>query len=328
MTPLSQQQIDAYLALIPSAKGDEPIAPKMYLKIGGTARLFVVANSSDELLAAVKASKQIGIPFYVFGGGSNMLVSDEGYEGVLIQAGNRRFRFEGTRLSAEAGCFSGMLAREAVKAGLEGFEWGVGVPGTIGGATYGNAGCFGGEMKDVVESVRAYSVVDDREVTYTNAECQFAYRESRFKHEPHVILETTLLLREGDQAEAQRKLDEVMAKRKDTQPQGAFTAGCLFKNFEYQEESSLDRATRELEIPAEMRAAKRIPAGWLIDKLGLKGKTIGKAQVSPVHGNFLVNLGGASANDVIQLSSYVKMKVRDELGLLLEDEVQYVGFEG
>lgn len=326
MTPFSQQQVDAYLALIPSAKQNEPIALKTYLKIGGPARLFVVASSSEELLSAVKAAKQANIPFYVFGGGSNILVADEGFQGVLIQAGNRSYRIEGTSLIAEAGCFSGLMARETAKAGLRGFEWGIGVPGTIGGATYGNAGCFGGEMKDVVSSVRAYDVTNDRDVTYSNAECGFAYRESRFKHEPHVILETTLSLEPGDPAESQKKLEEIMSKRKDTQPQGAFTAGCLFKNVEFQHESDVEAAKREVEIPAEMLAAKRIPAGWLIDQLGLKGKTIGKAQVSPVHGNFLVNLGGASASDVLQLSSFVKMKVRDELGILLEDEVQYVGF--
>lgn len=127
--------------------------------------------------------------------------------------------------------------------------------------------------------------------------------------------------------EGRKKIDEIIAKRKDTQPQGAFSAGCLFKNFEYGDESALEKLKREVdEIPAAMLQNKTIAAGWLIDKVGLKGKTIGKAQVSPVHGNFLVNLGGARAQDVIMLSSLVKMKVRDELGVLLEDEVQYLGF--
>lgn len=327
MTPLTQEQIDAYLAVIPTARRDEPIAPKMYLKIGGPARLFVVANSSEELLAAVHAATKVGIPWYVFGGGSNMLVSDDGYEGVLIQAASRAVRIEGTRIIADAGCLSGVIAKNAVRAGLVGFEWGVGLPGTIGGAVYGNAGCFGGEMKDVVESVHAYAVREQRDVVLTGEACAFAYRESMFKREPHVILDVTLILREGDPVQAQQKLEEIMAKRKDTQPQGAFTAGCLFKNIEYQDESVLERAKRELEIPPEMLAAKRIPAGWVIDQLGLKGKTIGNAQVSPVHGNFLVNLGGATASDVIQLSSVIKMNVRDKLGLLLQDEVQYVGFD-
>lgn len=326
MMTLTDEQVARYLAKIPNAKRDEPIAPKTYLKIGGPARLFVVANSSEELLASVDAAGEAGIPFYVMGGGSNILVSDEGYEGVLIQAGNRNYKIEGETVTAEAGVFTGLLAREAAKAGLEGFEWGIGVPGTMGGATYGDAGCFGGEMRDVVTNVRAYDLTNKREVNYSNTECKFAYRESRFKHEPHIILETTMTLKKGDAAIAQQKLEEIMGKRKGTQPQGAFTAGCLFKNVECENESDFDIARRTLEIPQEMIDAKKIPAGWLIDKLDLKGKTIGKAQVSPVHGNFLVNLGGATASDVIQLSSFVKMKARDELGIFLEDEVQYVGF--
>lgn len=326
MTKLTDEQVANYLAKIPNAKRDEPIALKTYLKIGGPVRLFVVANSSEELLTTVNAAVEVGIPFYMMGGGSNILVSDDGFEGVLIQAGNRKYKIEGETVTAEAGMFTGLLAREAAKAGLEGFEWGIGVPGTMGGATYGDAGCFGGEMRDVVTNVRAYDLMNKREVNYSNAECKFAYRESRFKHEPHIILETTMVLKKGDAAVAQQKLEEIMGKRKDTQPQGAFTAGCLFKNVECESESDLDIARREIDIPEEMVASKKIPAGWLIDKLGLKGKTIGKAQVSPVHGNFLVNLGGATASDVIQLSSFVKMKARDELGIFLEDEVQYVGF--
>ncbi|MEO5927510.1 MAG: UDP-N-acetylmuramate dehydrogenase [Patescibacteria group bacterium] len=326
MTKLTDQQVADYVASVPNTKRDEPIAPKTYLKIGGLARLFVVANSSAELLMMVNAAIEIGISFYIFGGGSNILVSDDGYEGVLIQAGNRAFRIEGNTVTAEAGMFTGLLAREIAKAGLEGFEWGIGVPGTMGGAVYGDAGCFGGEMKDVVTNVHAYDLTKKEEVNYSNADCKFAYRESRFKHEPHVILDVTMTLKQGDAAVAQKKLEEIMGKRKETQPQGAFTAGCLFKNVECGSESDLDVARRSIEIPKEMVDAKRIPAGWLIDKLDLKGKTIGKAQVSLVHGNFLVNLGGATASDVIQLSSFVKMKARDELGIFLEDEVQYVGF--
>lgn len=117
-----------------------------------------------------------------------------------------------------------------------------------------------------------------------------------------------------------------MSRRKDTQPQGAFSAGCLFKNFEYQKEEDVASLALHREIPADMLKNKRVAAGWLIEQLGLKGTTVGKAQVSPVHGNFLINLGGARAQDVIALSSLVKMKVRDELGILLEDEVQLVGF--
>jgi UDP-N-acetylmuramate dehydrogenase len=263
----------------------------------------------------------------VIGGGSNLLASDDGFQGVVIQATDRTSSINGTTVSAAPGVFTGLLAKDAANAGLTGFEWGAGVPGTVGGATYGDAGCFGGEMRDVVSSVDAYDVTNGKRVTYSNAECRFGYRDSRFKHEPHIILKTMLELKAGDKATARAKIDEIMGKRKESQPQGTFSAGCLFKNFEYTDDSALDILKRQGdEIPSAMLQHKRLAAGWLIDKLGLKGTIVGKAQVSPVHGNFLLNLGGARAQDVLALSSLVKMKVRDELGIMLEDEVQYLGF--
>jgi UDP-N-acetylmuramate dehydrogenase len=327
MTQLTADQIKTYCSRFPSAKENESMAVHTYLKIGGPARLYLVASSADEIVQAVEKAKELMVPWYVFGGGSNLLVSDDGFQGVVIQTLNRGYTIDGTTVTAEPGVFTGMLAKATAEAGLTGFEWGVGVPGMMGGATYGNAGCFGGEMKDVVTSVEAYDVASGKQVTYTNAECRFGYRDSRFKHEPHIILKTVMDLARGSSVGARSKIDEIMAKRKETQPQGAFTAGCMFKNFGFTDDAALEKLRREGdEIPEAMLSQKRISAGWLIDTLGLKGMTVGKAQVSPVHGNFLVNLGGATAQDVIALSSAVKTKVRDELGILLEDEVQYLGF--
>lgn len=327
MKLLTNEQVASFKTSFPSVKENESMALHTFLKIGGPARLYLVAQTGDEVVHAVETAQNAGIPFAVIGGGSNLLVSDDGFQGVVIQAMERSQNIEGTRVTASSGVFSGALARATADAGLTGFEWGIGVPGTVGGATYGNAGCFGGEMRDVVVAVDAYDVTNRKRVTYANADCRFGYRDSRFKHEPHVILSTTLVLKAGDPAAAKAKIEEIMGKRKDSQPQGAFSAGCLFKNFEYADEAALEKLRREGdEVPADMLKNKRIAAGWLIDKLGLKGTTVGKAQVSPVHGNFLVNLGGARAQDVLALSSIVKMKVRDELGILLEDEVQYLGF--
>ncbi len=324
---ITEEQIVKFVSAFPSVRQNELMSAHTYLKIGGPARLFLVASTSDEIVKAVEFAVAEQIPWYVIGGGSNLLVSDTGFDGLVIQAADHQFSIEGQRVTSASGVFTGLLANAAVTSGLTGFEWGAGVPGTIGGATYGNAGCFGGEMKDVVVSVDAYDVVQAKRVTYTNEEYRFGYRDSRFKHEPHLILKVVMELKLDEKGEGRKKIDEIVAKRKDTQPQGAFSAGCLFKNFEYTDESVLETLKRQGdEIPSAMLQKKTIAAGWLIDKVGLKGKTIGKAQISPVHGNFLVNLGGARAQDVIMLSSLVKMKVRDELGVLLEDEVQYLGF--
>jgi len=335
MKQLSEKQVSDFKIAFPGAIENELMSAHTFLKIGGPARLYFVATSGDDVVRVVEMAQALDIPWYVFGGGSNLLVSDEGFQGVVVQAAERTMNIGSpasdqssfVRVTASAGMFTGLLARATADAGLVGFEWGVGVPGTIGGAVYGNAGCFGGEMRDAVVSVDAYDVIQRRRVTYDKAECQFGYRDSRFKHEPHIILSTILELKSGDAASAKAKIESIMGRRKDTQPHGAFSAGCLFKNFDFTNESALEKLRREAdEIPPEMLLAKRIAAGWLIDRLGLKGTTIGKAQVSPTHGNFLVNLGGARAQDVLALSSLVKMKVRDELGILLEDEVQYLGF--
>lgn len=326
MKELQPEQIQQFQAAFPTVLENESMAAHTYLKIGGPARLYLVASTSDELIHAVEEAKRLSIPWYVIGGGSNLLVSDDGFQGVVIQTADRSFAIDGTEVSAAPGVFTGLLAKATAEAGLTGFEWGVGVPGMIGGAVYGDAGCFGGEMRDVVSGVEAYAIQQGKKISYTNADCRFGYRDSRFKHEPHIILRVHLALERGDVAQARAKINEIMGKRKESQPQGAFSAGCLFKNFDYFSESALDILKRHGEIPSAMLSQKRIAAGWLIDQLGLKGTTVGKAQVSPVHGNFLVNLGGARAQDVLALSSLIKMKVRDELGILLEDEVQYLGF--
>ncbi len=325
---MTEQQITAFLSAFPSAKRDEPMSAHTSLKIGGPARVYSVASTNADLLRMIETAEANEIPFVVIGGGSNLLVADEGYGGVVIQAADRSCSVEKDRVIAAAGVPMSIVAHVAAEAGLGGFEWGVGVPGTIGGAIYGNAGCFGGKMKDVVESDAVYDRKEKRAANYVNADCGFGYRDSRFKREPHVIIETTLRLTPGNREQSLALMSEIMQKRKTSQPQGEFSAGCLFKNFEYEDESALEKLrTRVEEIPEAMLKQKRISAGWLIDLLGLKGTKIGNAQISPTHGNFLVNLGGAKAQDVIALSSLVKMKIRDDLGILLEDEVQLMGYD-
>ena len=310
----------------PTLLEHESMAKHTFLKIGGPARLYLMAVTAMQIQQAVDAAMKLDIPFTVIGGGSNLLVSDDGYTGLVIECANRTVTILGTEVISAPGVYTALLAKQTVDAGLTGFEWGVGVPGKIGGATYGNAGCFGGEMKDSIEWVEAYSIKAQNMKRYLNKECKFGYRTSRFTYEPHVILRTCLRLKTGDIVDGKKKIDEIAFRRKESQPQGAFSAGCLFKNAEFSDVSEISKLMTEREVPKEYLDAKRIPAGWLIDQLGLKGTTVGNAQVSPVHGNFLINLGGATAQDVISLSSLVKMKVRDDLGVLLEDEVQLLGF--
>lgn len=327
MKPLTEEKKEAYAARIPSATRDEPMAKRTSFRVGGNAKLHVTAVSSDALVDAVTAALELDIPFYVYGGGSNLLVSDDGYEGVMIQAGNRKTTIEKNRVTAESGTITGLVARQSVDAGLTGFEWAIGVPGTIGGAVYGNAGCYGGEMKDSVLSVEVFDLNTHERKMLSNADCEFAYRGSMFKHRPYLILSATLSLQPTeDIAVGKARMDEIMKMRKEKQPLDASSAGCAFKNFEFSDALALDILKRSVEVPESMLKNKSVSAGWLIDQAGMMGESVGDAQVSMKHGNFFLNKGKARAQDILALISRVKMKVRDEFGIEMQEEVQLVGF--
>jgi UDP-N-acetylmuramate dehydrogenase len=324
--PLTTEQIQIIKMALPSVIENEPMAKHTNFRIGGPARLYFVAQSSDDLMKAVHTASEEGIPWYLFGGGSNLLVSDKGYDGLMIQAADRHLSFEGTKVSCGVGAITALVARKTAEAGLIGFEWAVSIPGTIGGAIFGNAGCYGGEIKDVVTSVNAYRLSDGERVAYTKEECLFGYRDSLFKHEQHVILGCTMELKEGDAQTALAKLNEINAKRKDNQPLGESSAGCMFKNFEFKDEKDIEKLKQEVDVPQEMIDAKRIPAGWLVERCGLKGHKLGGVEVSQRHANFLINDGTGTADHVAQLVSLCQMKVRDNFGVPLMTEVQFIGF--
>lgn len=305
-------------------KEQEILAKHVNFRIGGPARYFVEAVSSQDIVDAVALAKQFNQPWFVLGGGSNTLVADAGFDGLVIKAANRQMKIDSPRVIAEAGVISAAVARASATAGLRGFEWAISLPGTIGGAVRGNAGCFGGEMKDSVESVR---VLHDGAVqTLLPAEIKFAYRDSIFKHTGNndVVLDVTLLLKPGDAAEALSALEKNLAGRKATQPLGSSSAGCMFKNFEFTSDTDITRLATKYPIPPDMLTRRRLAAGWIIDQLGLKGTRLGDAMVSETHGNFLVNKGAATADQIIQLISLIKSKVRDEVGIELHEEVQYL----
>ncbi len=327
MEQLSQKSIDAFLAHFPGARLNEPMSKHTTFRLGGPARVYVVASSSDLLVQAVEAAIELNIPWAVIGGGTNLLVSDEGFEGVVIQAANQGLSIDGGIVRIESGLVSALVARKTVEAGLTGFEWAIGLPGTIGGAVYGDAGCYGAEMRDSVVSVDVYHVASRTRKTLTNKECRFGYRDSLFKQEKHLILGCELGLKKAsDPATSSALMDKILSERKDKQPLGESSAGCVFKNFEYQNENALDILRRDVEVPEQMLTTKRIPAGWLIDQANLKGTAVGDFRVSEKHGNFLINKGKGRASEVLALISLVKMKVRDTFGIELQEEVQLLGF--
>ncbi len=307
-------------------KENEPLARHLNIRIGGPALWFVEARNTQDLIDAVNMAQSVAVEYFILGGGSNTLVADAGFAGLVIKAANRAMNVEGDRITVEAGAISSAVARASAEAGLRGFEWAVSLPGTIGGAVRGNAGCFGGEMKDSVESVR---VLRKGEIlTLSNADLHFAYRHSLLKEvgNDDVVLDVVLKLAVGNRDEALAQIEKTLAGRKASQPLGASSAGCMFKNFEWADHAQIAQLQNTADLPQEFIDRKRIPAGWIIEKLGLKGLSVGDAEVSPQHGNFLLNKGHATAEDIVALVTKVKKQVLNETGILLEEEVVHVGF--
>ncbi len=308
-------------------KENEPLAKHLNIRIGGPARYFVEARSTQELVDTVQFARDYAVPYFILGGGSNTLVSDVGYDGLVIKAANRGVKIDGERVVCDAGAISASTARMTADKGLRGFEWAISLPGTIGGAVRGNAGCFGGETKDSVESIRLLR--DGAIVEVSHDDMHFGYRHSILKdegHEDEVILDVTLKLVAGDRGEAMALIDKHLANRKASQPLGSSSCGCMFKNFEFADDAVIAELRSKFELPEAFITQKRIPAGWIIDKLGLKGTAVGDAEVSLQHGNFLLNKGHASAADIAELVRKVKARVRDEAGIVLSEEVQHLGF--
>ena len=302
---------------------NEPMNKHTNFRIGGPAKWFVDVKSVEELKDVLEVARESGIAFMILGGGSNILVNDAGFDGIVIKISMRSYEIHGTTIKAQAGVLTCGLARATAMHGLAGLTWAISLPGTVGGAVRGNAGCFGGEMWDHLASVE---VLRDWEVLeVSKRDLAFGYRDSSFKHNHDVILSVTFELAHGEEEQLKAELNDKLMKRKTSQPLNAGSAGCLFKNYEATDEE-LQRLATKLDIPVQMSSARRLSAGWLIDQLNLKGTQIGGARISDVHGNFVVNTGEATADDVAQLIALVKTRARNEYGIMLKEEIEYIGF--
>jgi UDP-N-acetylmuramate dehydrogenase len=281
---------------------DAPMAPLTTLRVGGPADRMAVAGSVDELVALHRLADEAGVPVFLLGKGSDLVVADDGIRGLVIRVRADEVRIDGTRVHAEAGASMTGLAKRCAREGLAGFDWGISIPGSVGGAVWANAGAHDGEMAQVVVRVEAYDPRDGERRSLEAADCAFAYRDSRFKHSPEVVLGAVLDLRAGDPAEIGARLDEHQAKRRATQPLADQNAGSVFRN-----------------PPGDH-------AGRLIEAAGLKGHRIGSAQVSRLHANFIVTDRGAGrATDVRALGDHVRATVADRLGVELRYEIEFVG---
>ena len=307
----------------------EPLAAHTVFKIGGPAERFAAVGTADELERAVADAMERGAPWRILGAGSNVLVADSGFPGVIIHQAGGRIDVRDARVTVEAGVAMSRLVAESLRRGLRGFEWAIGVPGSVGGSARGNAGCFGGEMKDVVESVEVFDAARGRRAVLSAGELEFGYRESVFKRRPElVILALEIRLRRGDPAEGTGLVRGFTAERVRGQDLGSQSAGCVFKNIRW-DRPDIRREPLLAAVPelAPFGSGPGVPAGFLIDQAGLKGRRAGGAMISGRHANFIVNAGAATANDVCTLINSAKDAVRRRYGLSLEEEIQYLGFE-
>ncbi|PIU08974.1 MAG: UDP-N-acetylenolpyruvoylglucosamine reductase [Candidatus Moranbacteria bacterium CG_4_8_14_3_um_filter_34_16] len=307
------------------------LAPLTTFKIGGPAKFFCKINQKEELREAFDFAQKNNLELFILGGGSNILINDNGFGGLVIRLQNSAYKFSSNRVFCDAGVNLSKIVSQAFKNNLSGMEWAVGIPGTVGGAIRGNAGAYGGSMANVLESVDAVEIKKEQKKfpenfslkKYFLSDCKFGYRDSIFKKNRNLIIWSCVFeLQTGEKNEIEKKMKDIVEKRTDKLPAG-FSAGSFFQNPTVKNEKLI--AKFETYSGTKCREGK-IPAGWLIEEVGLRGKKIGGAKVSEKHANFVINLGKAKAEDIVVLSSLIKQKVRVSLGVQLKEEIQYIGF--
>lgn len=281
---------------------NEPMYKHTTFRVGGEAQCLIRISEYRQLVKIIPYLKEVEVPYFILGNGSNLLVGDKGYEGVILQIGSRMddIKAEGDCIRAGAGALLSQIARFAQESGLTGFEFASGIPGTIGGGVVMNAGAYGGEMKQVVKEVTVLS--EQGEVLIISGDdMEFGYRTSIIKRRPFVVLEVLIQLQPGDKEEISQCMEELAGKRREKQPLEFASAGSTFKRPE------------------------GYFAGKLIMDAGLRGYSIGGAKVSEKHCGFVVNTGNATAADVAEVIWEVQEKVKDKFGVALETEVIFLG---
>ncbi len=304
--------------------GNKSLASLTTYQIGGPAEYFIAPTSEAEMIAAVGWAYDHHQPITVLGGGSNILISDEGIKGLVIQPNNDKISFKDTQVTVGASALVKTVAEEMYRLGLSGIEWSIGIPGYMGGAIRGNAGAHGGSFDQVVTEVIVFDVKNLLFKNFSPTDCHFTYRHSFFKEsDQYIIWAVTIMLQKGDKKIMEQQMNEYRDYRRMSQPTEP-SAGCVFKNLLVSEiEKDHPDVIRMAEADKKIRGGK-IGAGYLIQKLGLMGYTVGGARISDRHANFVVNTGRASAHDVLRVMDYIKGKVLTAYGIELEPEIQVI----
>jgi UDP-N-acetylmuramate dehydrogenase len=285
---------------------DVALAPFTSFGIGGPARFFFVAENPTEIIRAVRAARDLGMKFFVLGGGSNILFDDLGYSGLIIKDECRRFLVHKDGISAQSGAIVDKMVDAALEAGLSGIEYAAGIRGTVGGAVYGNAGAFGHAINEILENAVLYTH-QGKVVIVDNDHLKFAYRKSSLSDSGDVVISVRLSLKPGDREKMADIINERRKFRLERHPVELGSAGSVFRNL------------RTLEDPTNV-----IPAGKLLEEAGVRGMRVGGAAVFEKHCNIVVNTGGATSSDIKTLVAQMEAAVKAKFGVDLLREILYI----
>ncbi len=298
-----------------------PLARYTRFGIGGPADVYAETDAVETFVAALEAARASGLPWVVIGGGTNLIVSDAGFRGIVLRFTAATVRAENHRVLADAGAELQTVVDFAIAQGLRGIETLAGIPGSLGAAVYGNAGAYGHSLSEVVDTVRFF---DGRSVRIVDSrECEFHYRESVFKrHKERIIFSAVLALQPADGAELERTAAGIVETRNRKFPVTMKCAGSVFKNLILAELPAAAAA----QVPENVVREGKVPAAFFLEQAGAKGQSRGDIRVADYHANLLYNAGAGTARDLRELIADLKQRVQARFGIELEEEVQYVGF--
>lgn len=292
-------------------------------RIGGQAEFFMIIKNKQELIKAAAWAKAKKLPLAILAGGSNILIVRKKIKGLVLKISGEHYLIKKNYITCWAGASLTKLAKISASAGLTGLEWSFGIPGSVGGAVRGNVGAYGFAMSSAVVEVEAYDLIKNKFIKLDNQVCAFAYRDSIFKKRKNLlIVGVRLKLAKGAAGKIKalsRKNFDHRFKNLPKEP----SAGCIFKNLEYKKVVKQNKKLVEDLVNTGLIRGDKIGAGYLIDRLGLKGKTAGGAKVSAKHANFIINTGQAKSKDVVNLINLIKRKIKHKYKINLQEEIQY-----
>ena len=270
------------------------LAPLSTFKIGGLAEYFVEVKTKEDLMQALEWAEKEKKDFLMLAGGSNVLINDKGVRGLVVKMNNDDIRVKGERIDCGAGANLIQISRLAANQGLSGLEWAIGIPGTIGGTIRGNAGAYGCAIENIIETVEVLNKKSLNFAVFSRRDCKLNYKESIFKSSKDLIIWSAIIkLNRARQEDVNKLIEDYSANRQKAQPKLP-SAGCVFKNLSAQALKKGNAYLAEQVLSNGIIKGDKVPVGWIIDRLGLKGKTIGGAKISLEHANFIVNTGQMS----------------------------------